>query len=143
MSCGCGETTSEERKTRAAMCETCVWSIRGQGRGVKSGVVDCGFDKKNPVPFAVCSLLEDFSCPARRFGEEKGVTRWLGVAWYGTPYPIRLWLWAFHERHPSPSSFDGCGCVKRLKDLWTRARSFFDSTRVGRYLRANRQITGK
>ena len=56
-----------------------------------------------------------------------GIVTWLGIDWYGIPYPIRLYViawrvlaraWAGESVEvPDPSVFSGCGCIKRLKDL--------------------------
>lgn len=57
------------------------------------------------------------------------VWHWGGLDWYGVPYPLRLWAWAFHPMHPKPSSFAGCGCLVELKravhDLRHAAQSLF------------------
>lgn len=55
-----------------------------------------------------------------------GIVTWLGVDWYGIPYPLRLWVIAWRVlanaangdtvEVPEPSVFSGCGCIKRLKD---------------------------
>ena len=53
-------------------------------------------------------------CPAGRF-PVAGIARWAGLDWHGTPYPLRLWAWIAHPRHPKPISFAGCGCLVELK----------------------------
>jgi hypothetical protein len=55
-----------------------------------------------------------------------GIVTWLGIDWYGVPYPLRLWVIAWRVlvvtsrgetmEIPDPSVFSGCGCIKRLKD---------------------------
>jgi hypothetical protein len=56
-----------------------------------------------------------------------GIVTWLGVDWYGIPYPLRLWIIATRAivlamrtgeavNIPDPDVFAGCGCIKRLKD---------------------------
>lgn len=55
-----------------------------------------------------------------------GIVTWLGMDWYGVPYPLRLWVIAWRVlanaangdtvEVPEPSVFSGCGCIKRLKD---------------------------
>lgn len=65
-----------------------------------------------------------------------GVVRWIGVDWYGVPFPLRLIaVWAMHGnlrrrglasrgRRAMLRLFAGCGCVKRLKDAWTALWAF-------------------
>lgn len=62
-------------------------------------------------------------CPAGRFADEAGVINWAGLAWYGTPYPLRLWAWIAHPRHPKPRSFAGCGCLVELKTALNKWRA--------------------
>lgn len=54
----------------------------------------------------------------RRYADRRGVVRWLGVEWYGVPYPLRIVL-RILWRIP-PRRLPGCGCIKPLKDLLTR-----------------------
>ncbi len=59
-----------------------------------------------------------------------GIVTWLGIDWYGIPYPLRLYIIAWRVlavtsrgetvEVPSPDVFAGCGCIKRLKDWVTR-----------------------
>jgi hypothetical protein len=59
-----------------------------------------------------------------------GIVTWLGIDWYGIPYPLRLYVIAWRVlavtsrgetvEVPSPDVFAGCGCIKRLKDWVTR-----------------------
>lgn len=44
-----------------------------------------------------------------------------GVAWYGGPMPLRVWFFIKYKVWPKK---DGCGCVKIIKDLWSRMRSW-------------------
>jgi hypothetical protein len=67
-------------------------------------------------------------CPVGKHPDSTGLTRWCGVTWYGFPYPLRLWRHHLHFADVPVSTyiakFPGCGCVRRLKDLWTRAVRF-------------------
>lgn len=56
-----------------------------------------------------------------------GSVRWLGVRWYGLPYPLRVFLWIKYRdrwawRHVR--QLPGCGCIARLKDIWTGVRQW-------------------
>lgn len=80
----------------------------------------CGCQSNiDPATRAVVAL---YALPYR-----DGIVTWLGIDWYGIPYPLRLWVIArrvfAHAAKgeavdvPDPSVFSGCGCIKRLKDL--------------------------
>jgi len=113
---------------------TCEFSFR-QGCEVITGRVDLGFDRHGRA----FSLIEgdlntrqaeaweragegggchpiDFAAPPRSCGCQKAkVYRWLGVRWWGKPWPLR-WHWRWPELLYVEA--DGCGCVLRLKALW-------------------------
>lgn len=57
-------------------------------------------------------------CPLNRHPDPAGVVKWAGIRWLGVPYPLRLWAWLMHPKHPRPSSIRQCGCIKPLKELW-------------------------
>ena len=120
MTCGdCGNssvTPPAEVRIRAAMCETCPRASRARTETSRWGAVAC---RPTGVPIAV-HLVGGEPCPAGKLPGDDGVTRWAWIRWYGVPYPVRLWLWASHPRHPRPRSFAGCGCAKAAKDLWAR-----------------------
>ena len=63
------------------------------------------------------------SCPAGHFSASSPETVSLGIRWYGPSMLSRLLLRAVHPRRPRPSSFTGCGCIKILKDLWSKLRA--------------------
>lgn len=54
-----------------------------------------------------------------RSGAKPRLIRWAGIVWIGFPYPLRLVFWVAHRQHPKPSSWDGCGCIKALKERYT------------------------
>ncbi len=64
-----------------------------------------------PLPSAPCAGT--CSGTIQRLTPE--VVRWLGMDWYGTPYPVKLWNRLLGKKE---KTIEGCGCVKRLKD-WT------------------------
>lgn len=58
-----------------------------------------------------------------RSGASPRLIRWCGVVWIGFPYPLRLLFEIVHPQHPPVDSWDGCGCIKALKDRWSKFRS--------------------
>lgn len=113
MTCRC--TSTVDLRSRAAMCHTCIYAEHAPNAFV-GGAISCTIEGGK--------LLE--KCPKGKFGESAGVVKWLGLEWYGVPYPIRLALWICHPKHPKPSGFTGCGCLKVVKDWWKnlKARPF-------------------
>ena len=57
-----------------------------------------------------------------------GVIRWLGLDWYGVPYPVRLRL-VRDGKLTHQSKLPGCGCIKVLKDAWESVSLMFNSTK--------------
>jgi hypothetical protein len=118
MSCGTCEKAIVPgglEATRAGQCHVCIWAEHDGADPWGLGAVACTISGR-PVPEHVMGR----PCPKGKHPDPTGVTTWLGVRWYGVPYPIRLWLWATHPNHRKPSWFGGCGCVVRLKQLWSR-----------------------
>ena len=104
MTCGGCESRMATQRDRAALCAVCR----------HSGGVDpseCRYASQG-VPVA---LRINTGCPAENYPDSHGVVRWARCRWYGVPYPVRVWLWLRHPKHPKPSSFAGCGCLVRLK----------------------------
>lgn len=115
MSCGgCnkGVKSNGDERTRAAICETCWSSGRGLGLQHQRTAVVCTVSG-HPVSIHFSGIEE---CPLGKYGQETEEIRWLGVVWYGVPFPLRAWLRLFHWKHPEIRSFPGCGCIKILKD---------------------------
>ena len=112
MDCGCHTPTAQWLRPHAAMCHVCIYADHDCGgrESWHAGATSCTIDGK-PV-------VGRESCPRRKFEVGKQVYRWCFLDWYGVPYPIRVALWVAHPRHPKPSSFAGCGCLKFLKDAW-------------------------
>jgi hypothetical protein len=126
VTCGsCGHKGPDgDTRARAAACELCREAIRGQGATLRRTAVECGV---SGLPVLLHATIE--GCPKDRYADARGVVRWFGIEWYGVPYPQRVWLWALHTKHPKPSSFPGCGCLKWAKDAW--------ENRHGRQARTN------
>jgi hypothetical protein len=114
MSCGCAGTpavTQDEQRARALMCQTCIYAEHDSGEPWMVGAVECRISGK---PVADHILSPAPTCPKNRHGP---VLTWLGIRWYGAPYPLRkLMFWWL--RGPVPS----CGCIRVLKDRWVRFR---------------------
>jgi hypothetical protein len=60
-----------------------------------------------------------------------GLYEWLGMKWFGLPYPVRLWRkWVRGDR----ATYPGCGCIVWLKRLTTwggiKARSLVGAVPV-------------
>jgi len=83
----------------------------------------CQSQPMDPATRAVVAL---YALPYR-----DGIVTWLGVDWYGVPYPLRLWVIASRAivlaattgeavNIPDPDIFAGCGCIKRIKDWVSR-----------------------
>lgn len=99
------------RRARAAMCETCPDAVReGLWFSKSGGAKLCGLSGK-PVQLHIESCAP--SCPRGLHPGKDGVVTWLGIRWFGVPYPIRLWL-----RWKTTGKFPGCGCIARLKVAW-------------------------
>lgn len=74
------------------------------------------------VRVSICTIdrieIQDRKACPRGVFSDTGLVYWLGVLWYGVPTPHRLALWLMHHKHPKPSSWNFCGCIKVLRDLW-------------------------
>ncbi len=92
----------------AAMCWACSKRRTIDDKGVK--VTLCTVDG--------IELQSRNGCPRGYFGSN-GITRLFGVKFYRVPMPVRLAFWAFHWKY-HPSYFRACGCVKVIRDWWTR-----------------------
>ena len=113
MGCGCSNPDAMTARDFAAVCATCPEAER------------VGWD---PV---ICTISGqptrnhclNGNCPAGYFRSNDDVCTSMGVRWYGPSMLGRLLIWLVHPRHPRPSSFTGCGCIKTLKDLWSKLRA--------------------
>ncbi len=99
MSCCRPETTGD--RDRAAMCFACV------GREPVCCMT------REPVVLHIHGK----PCPLNRHPVD-GIVQWRDIEWYGVPAPIRWWI--FLRAGHKPSRYAGCGCVRVLKDWWTR-----------------------
>ena len=61
-------------------------------------------------------------CPRERLPDADGIVRWLGIRWYGVPYPLRVWRWQTRfndvEFREYMARIPQCGCIVVLKDWW-------------------------
>lgn len=83
----------------------------------------CTIDGKAP-----CSR----PCPRGHHPDADGIIRWMGLRWFGVPYPIRLWgrTGMYTETTGLASKTDwrkleGCGCLVVAKRLWRVIRRNF------------------
>lgn len=60
-----------------------------------------------------------------------GAIRWLGVRWAGIPMPVRYLRRWFTKDAPAIDSYDGCGCIIKLKVVWFVLQGFARLTVVG------------
>ena len=63
------------------------------------------------------------------YADRRGVVRWLGVDWYGVPYPLRVVAWILWRIRPR--DLPGCGCVVALKGPAVRRRRRRHAHRAG------------
>lgn len=59
------------------------------------------------------------------------VVRWFGFRWYGIPMPVRYMRRWFTKDAPTMDSYDGCGCIIKLKEAWYVLRGFGRLTVIG------------
>lgn len=111
MACGCSSppTDSGETRTKAARCHLCVYAEHLPD-ALNDGAVSCTVNGKAVVGLRVCPI---------GYFDEGPYVRWLGLQWIGLPAPLRWFLFLFKRSHPMPSMFDGCGCLRWLKMLFT------------------------
>lgn len=135
MSCGdCVKKPAASRgeiHTRAAMCSVCRAGERGTSDFGRRGTVRCSVSGRDIRDHVV----HGSPCPLRVHPEPgELVLRWARVEWYGVPMPVRLWL------RRRPGAFEGCGCIKPLKDAWVWCRRHL-YTAGGRICRSIRRST--
>ena len=116
MACGCSSVAGPNlaMSERAMMCGACP---------ERSGVTACTISGRPLVQH-----ITEGVCPLGSFPGPGRQTEWIGVKWWGVPAPIR---WAARTRLgrailggiPKPAPHPGCGCLVRLKALWTRLRT--------------------
>jgi hypothetical protein len=114
MGCGCNKSGVPERdrqRSCAAMCMVCI-ERQGQVCTIKG----------LPTADIIHARLD---CPMNHHPDGAGVLVWLGVKWYGVPYPLRV-LWPLLRRlnrwKPLSGPLPWCGCVKAWKDWYANRR---------------------
>lgn len=121
MACGCAKTPGRTAQPkagtlgpiheRAALCQFCPHADHGAGFWTQ-GATECTITGK-----AILEHVTGAPCPRGYHPDGRGITRWLGVRWYGVPYPIRVLLWAFGASHRRPGAWGRCGCLVWLKSI--------------------------
>ena len=112
MACGCSKP-DPSLLLSAAMCGACCSLDR-------PGMVVCTIDGKPSL---------SRPCPIGKHDRD-GKIEWMGLEWYGMPYPIR---WAYRRawfrrllglKNPRLANLpaNGCGCYVGLKDAVLRFR---------------------
>ena len=107
--CGGGGPPADLVRERAAICRVCP---EGERRGF--GVVACTVSGRR-----IEEHLYGVPCPADHHPDAEGIVNWLGIRWYGVPWPVRVWTRFTHRSKPRLNSWRGCGCIKRAKDLYS------------------------
>ena len=120
-------SASEQARTvfrsHAAMCEVCRYADRGtDAHGVRTAV----WCRKAKIP--VYAAITISRCPVGRFEayrtneHETPIYKWAFIRWYGVPMPIRIYHRLFTAAHPSTKAYEGCGCIKALKDIYGQVK---------------------
>lgn len=114
---------------RAAICQTCLW---GETHDRVVGVVSCTISGR-----AIVDHLHGARCPKGKHPDRRGVTRFVGVRWYGVPMPVRAWVWLTGTRHIPLRAWRLCGCAVVPKVAWrlllrTRRRLYADRSGLQR-----------
>lgn len=110
MACGCGGNPSAA-KINAGVCLACG--------DAAAGLTVCSIDGQPLTAHAMRG-----SCPAGRHLSKQGTVQWLGIRWYGLPWPIKAACRWFLGRlvlgggSVLAVADTGCGCTVRLKHAW-------------------------
>lgn len=87
----------------------------------------------------VVLYLSGAPCPKRRHPDESGLVRFLGILWFGFPWPLRWVFWwrlrnkglgRLGDRRAFFAKFPACGCIARLKVLTWQAAEWLRRLRA-------------
>jgi hypothetical protein len=110
---------------RAACCMTC----RRAKRRRRDEVVMCSIDGRR-----LRQKVGDPRAKCEHWPDGLGRVRWRGLLWRGLPGPRR---WRLEARgYPGVMDLPGCGCIDRLKALWSDVDETWDFELIGRRLSA-------
>ena len=110
MACGCQDSPAEAR-TKALVCHLCLYADHGPS-AMNDGAIACTIDGM-PV-------VGRQSCPRGKWKRDGGTLLVKSLWWhYGAAWWQRVVVRVFKRTHPKYKDFDGCGCIKVLKDLVT------------------------
>lgn len=123
---GCGGCRSDSRsietadaRARAVRCHLCP-----HGQAIQ-GLTICTI---NGDTIGYRELHQpQRTCPLKRWPDESGKVRWLGMKWRGLPWPLRIRIAleaavrSFRKRMEE-TRYPGCGCHDRIKSLIERIR---------------------
>lgn len=99
------ERVAAERALACAVCPHAVQDNKGRR-------MYCGRQGNRSI--ALLTVSAKATCPVRRWPNEKGETRWLGMRWLGVPEPLRwVFLWR-NKRNPKADGWS-CGCLAWLR----------------------------
>ena len=116
---------------RAAMCDTCIWGEKHDYFGY--GVVSCTISGRK-----ILDHVHGVACPEGKHPDCRGITRFMGIRWYGVPMPVRAWVWLTGTRHIPLRAWRLCGCavvpkiLTRLLLLKLRRRLYADRSGLQR-----------
>ena len=74
---------------------------------------------------------KDGKCGSCGKSSEPNTIRWIGIRWYGIPMPVRYLRRWFTKDAPAMDSYDGCGCIIKLKTVQLVLWSFCKLAVVG------------
>lgn len=113
MACGsCQPTDPNMVRAKSAICHLCIYAERDAVSPWVVGAVSCSVDGK-PIESHIMAKVP--TCLKGKHPDAQGMVKWLGILWYGTPYPMRVLL-----RRRLTGPLPGCGCMKWAKLLWLR-----------------------
>ncbi len=76
---------------------------------------------ENPPPLP---SIKGRKCAGCGKAAKAEVIRWFGIRWYGIPMPVRRLRRWFTKDAPAMDSYDGCGCIIKLKTAWLVLQQF-------------------
>jgi hypothetical protein len=119
----CPGTRKDALRTAMLMCLDCPdYQTRHDG---KRPIAYCGKARADVVGLtAKGKTVLMMPCPRKRHPDALGRVRWLGMFWYGVPYPMRLRrskrLARLFGVKPYTRPPAGCGCMAWAKTLWLK-----------------------
>lgn len=115
----CGECKqSVEWVDRASVCAVMCDHCRVSAKNADGWAIGCKLT--GLTVSAACRT--HLHCPLSRLPDYEGIVVWLGIRWYGVPFPLRVWRWATKfndiDLYEYLARYPQCGCIVVLKDWW-------------------------